>query len=1573
MCPSPFSPWGQSLSAVVALALCLAPDLTSQETSARRPVLPQQASIGAGVGGGSHSAPVMQEMPALPDTSIREDVPFELTRDPVILKIEGLDSGTAKVPAYLKGDPYRLSFVSGDYTPPKGEKIDPELLKRRLVKGPIEGQTYGFVMFEGRITEAKMKRVQSYGVKLINFHTFQSYTAVIPYAALANLRADTGVRWVGYARHTQKMDPSLSDPRANRPGQVGLLVTVFDEDKAERPTKRLLSNPARASEGSMVTAEDYSILPGGPFQRALVKEGAEIRGYIAEMKLFFVTYPRHKLASLLDLDFVHYVELDGQMGLHHDRSTKMIGVDRLRGFPATNGKGSVMGIIDTGSYIRGSANPKGHRDLSKWVVGWDYIGGGVWNDTNGHGTHVLGTMVGTGTASNLYRGTAIGAGSTDTTRIFVAKAIPGSTSKSISAITRFRSLYTSGGKTTPRPTVVNGSYGSTTVPASGYPGTDSSSIAADSSVYFYGQTYVFSAGNSGGAYAADRWRSVGAPGVSKNALTVSNLYDWRSTNTIGLNTTKSPGTIGILPNWYEAIKITPSSTMHSIPVEGFSLRVRGSKTMTLTTLLYRSTGGKPGTLVRTGTMVINTTTAWRRTTFSSPYFMSPGQSFFIAFRTPSSGLTYNISTTGSLATYYNRKTSTSTWSGPSTRRWIYQVHATTEVGEVTESSSKGPTKDGRMKPNIGAPGRWIASAKTKTESSYTNKSGTSMSSPHVAGVTAIFQDKNVGWKYRPYSTKSLSAATANPLGGYISTSSRMRNYYQRQGLGCVDAYKATYSPGTSTTWFAGTSRSTQSSSSGGFYFNLAIPSDADRLMLVLNFDEKAPSTGASRACLADYDLYLDIPPYSSAMNVGEYSSRRAWDSWDWLHIYSSSIMSKIRGKTIRIKAYPRVKPGSGTTAKVAISYCVYRGSHPPVNSVSIFAPTYVKPNQLFTFTARANPLSSVTSNSLMRMTKAGGFSVLGMRFRSGDNLLRSFGGLLDWTLGNVYPGQSSLQTAIDWTMRKSSLGNASVCVELRSDNHFVGSTTSGKTYCKTICVDGVAPGKASGLASTTHPLNAWTNKTVLTMKWNKIIDSGCAGVERQAVRVASPSAVTPTSFTIGSSTTAVSVGVSSSTKPWYFSHRSRDRSKNLSSVGVAGPYWVDTSKPTLISVLINNNASWTKSLNVGVRIAASDTYSGVRWMRFSSNALSWTSWRSYSTASQSFTLSLYGGSTAQGIKRVYAQVRDRAGNVSLIKSDTIAYDSIAPVISSVWINAGAAYTNSPTVGVRVVGLGGPNRMRYSFNGSTWSSWFAYTTLTRSMSVGSYGGNLNTGIKTVYSQLMDAAGNVSAVKTDSIFYLKIPKITTVAGATWRVIHDNRISLTGSGFSNVNRVYVGATLITSKSSEDWHRGWFRILSDSKMEIYPPQNFVPGTYQCYVRNTGFASNKFAVKVLFNVTPKTGVPATLKSGKVLHVYTARGPRPATTVSVLTFSISSKPLVVPGLISLAHGGNTTTFIDPSFTLIPPAQLHNASTRTAHWAFPTPPGKLAGLIYWQSLMFDAAKPTQVPIPVSTMDVVKFYK
>jgi subtilisin family serine protease len=108
---------------------------------------------------------------------------------------------------------------------------------------------------------------------------------------------------------------------------------------------------------------------------------------------------------------------------------------------------------------------------------------------------------------------------------------------------------------------------------------------------------------------------------------------------------------------------------------------------------------------------------------------------------------------------------------------------------VTWTSGKGPTLDGRMKPDVVAPGEWIASAATgeiraqagldlrPTEAvpadpisrrdqllTYAEQSGTSMAAPHVSGVIAAFLSARPEFIGRPQQVKSLLTDSATDLG-----------------------------------------------------------------------------------------------------------------------------------------------------------------------------------------------------------------------------------------------------------------------------------------------------------------------------------------------------------------------------------------------------------------------------------------------------------------------------------------------------------------------------------------------------------------------------------------------------------------------------------------------------------------------------------------------------------------------------------------------------------------------------------------------------------------------------------------
>lgn len=110
---------------------------------------------------------------------------------------------------------------------------------------------------------------------------------------------------------------------------------------------------------------------------------------------------------------------------------------------------------------------------------------------------------------------------------------------------------------------------------------------------------------------------------------------------------------------------------------------------------------------------------------------------------------------------------------------------------VSYFSSKGPTGDGRLKPDLVAPGEKILSCaagrmeqdiqeKIEKDVTYLEHSGTSMAAPHVSGVIAAFLSVRREFIGQPERIKEIFVSTATDL--------RRERYFQ--GAGLVDLMRA---------------------------------------------------------------------------------------------------------------------------------------------------------------------------------------------------------------------------------------------------------------------------------------------------------------------------------------------------------------------------------------------------------------------------------------------------------------------------------------------------------------------------------------------------------------------------------------------------------------------------------------------------------------------------------------------------------------------------------------------------------------------------------------------------------------
>jgi serine protease AprX len=127
----------------------------------------------------------------------------------------------------------------------------------------------------------------------------------------------------------------------------------------------------------------------------------------------------------------------------------------------------------------------------------------------------------------------------------------------------------------------------------------------------------------------------------------------------------------------------------------------------------------------------------------------------------------------------------STIGSPGCARFVITVGAATDNDQIARFSSRGPTADGRNKPDIVFPGVGVIAPQaagtrlgTVIEDGYVASDGTSMATPHASGVAALMLQANP--QLTAEQVKTLMLAGAVDIGAQPN----------EQGVGRGDAYQA---------------------------------------------------------------------------------------------------------------------------------------------------------------------------------------------------------------------------------------------------------------------------------------------------------------------------------------------------------------------------------------------------------------------------------------------------------------------------------------------------------------------------------------------------------------------------------------------------------------------------------------------------------------------------------------------------------------------------------------------------------------------------------------------------------------
>lgn len=188
-------------------------------------------------------------------------------------------------------------------------------------------------------------------------------------------------------------------------------------------------------------------------------------------------------------------------------------------------------------------------------------------------------------------------------------------------------------------------------------------------------------------------------------------------------------------------------------------------------------------------------------------------------------------------------------------------------------------------------------------------------------------------------------------------------------------------------------------------------------------------------------------------------------------------------------------------------------------------------------------------------------------------------------------------------------------------------------------------------------------------------------------------------------------------------------------------YTIDKTAPD-VTLAVNNNAAYTNNPAVNITLTTTDATTGLQ-MRFSNDGTNWSSWTAFATNAP-WTLT-----GAEGLKTVYAQVKDPAGNITS-QQKQITLDLTAPGIS--FTQTPPALSNNTSVSFGLTSNEAGAVFEASFDGGAYTSVSSPVTYT----------GITQGPHTFSARAIDGAGNVSTAPATYNFTIDLtsPQVTSV---------------------------------------------------------------------------------------------------------------------------------------------------------------------------------------------------------------------
>ena len=597
------------------------------------------------------------------------------------------------------------------------------------------------------------------------------------------------------------------------------VMGAFRLDSADKLAPDVIPLVEGMDSGAVMQGDRYVInvvLSGSNEIENLIQTGVELIDYRID-RVAEVVVDEKGLAGLINLDFVEWVEPKYPVHLDNEAAAEIIGVDwvgestNMAPFGgALTGSGVIVGVMDSGLDTAVECFSLSHCNSVNSGIHADFVGRIVGvksytcntctdgpQDPNGHGTHVIGSVLGDGTNS---------------------------------------------------PT-----------------GTDNSGMAPGAHLFMQAVLAVGGTCN-GSSLCQPSYNAFFTEAYDEGARVHTN--SWGSGPSTSTNCAQSGSSSGSCLAYY-------SSASYEIDAEANSLTdltilfAMGNDAMDCTYNSYNQPncyGGKDGE--------INKGAMNRQATAKNILSVGSSENYRVGlslYDIPYSNLC-NVG--GCPLPYSNERHGTDP---------IRMDTPNDDPEGMSAFSNRGPTNDGRIKPDIVAPGGWILSTRSELASSntmtddpggfYTHKRGTSMATPIVAGSAALVIEhlNNIGAyncdlasnpssNHCPESAliKAILASGAHDLGGQYTTGgdpngngAEEKAPNSHEGWGRADLEQLVHS---------GFTEGIEISTSDSHSFKLTVPDTGiEDFRVVLSWNDPANGPSAGKQLVNDLDILLKSP------------------------------------------------------------------------------------------------------------------------------------------------------------------------------------------------------------------------------------------------------------------------------------------------------------------------------------------------------------------------------------------------------------------------------------------------------------------------------------------------------------------------------------------------------------------------------------------------------------------------------------------------------------------------------------------------------------------------------------------